>query len=574
MRKLITYLKPFRLAITVVVTFIFLQTLADLYLPTLMADIVDHGVVNQDIPYIWKIGGIMLIVSAIGVACSITASYFSARVATGFGRSLRNKIFSHVENFSLQEFNKIGTASLITRTTNDINQLQQVLIMVLRMMIMAPLMSIGGIVMAISRDAKLSLIFVVIIPILALAIFLIVRKGLPLFKAMQKKLDRLNLILRENLTGIRVVRAFNRIEHEKRRFGKANLELTDTAIKVNQIMALLMPLMMLTLNISTIAIVWLGGIRIDHGNMQVGDLMAFIQYAMLIMFSLMMMSMMFIMIPRASVSADRVNEVLEMEPEIVDPEIEKQSSKQGYVEYRNVTFSYPGAEKPVLSNISFQTGPGEVTAIIGGTGSGKSTLIHLLPRFYEIDSGMILIDGVDIREMTQENLRSKIGLVPQKAVLFTGSVADNIRYGNELATDEQVRHAAEIAQAAEFIAHLEDGYDSQISQGGMNVSGGQKQRLSIARALVRKPEVYIFDDSFSALDYKTDAKLRAALKAETQHATVLIVAQRVSTVMDADRIIVLHHGKIVGNGTHEQLLKTNAVYQEIVSSQLAEEEAI
>lgn len=284
--------------------------------------------------------------------------------------------------------------------------------------------------------------------------------------------------------------------------------------------------------------------------------------------------MMFIMIPRASVSADRVNEVLEMEPEIVDPEIEKQSSKQGYVEYRNVTFSYPGAEKPVLSNISFQTGPGEVTAIIGGTGSGKSTLIHLLPRFYEIDSGMILIDGVDIREMTQENLRSKIGLVPQKAVLFTGSVADNIRYGNELATDEQVRHAAEIAQAAEFIAHLEDGYDSQISQGGMNVSGGQKQRLSIARALVRKPEVYIFDDSFSALDYKTDAKLRAALKAETQHATVLIVAQRVSTVMDADRIIVLHHGKIVGNGTHEQLLKTNAVYQEIVSSQLAEEEAI
>lgn len=553
---------------------VFLQTLADLYLPTLMADIVDYGIVNGDIPYIWKIGGVMLLVAAMGVICSIIASYCSAKVAMGFGKNLREKLFAHVENFSLQEFNKIGTASLITRTTNDITQIQQVLMIMMRMMIMAPMMSIGGIIMAVSRDAKLSLIFVVIIPILALAIFSIVTKGLPLFKVMQKKLDQLNLVLRENLTGIRVIRAFNRVDYEKKRFDQANFDLSNTAIKVNRIMAILMPIMMLTLNLSIIAIVWLGGIRIDNGNMQVGDLMAFIQYAMQIMFSLMMMSMMFVMIPRASVSADRINEVLEIHPEIVDPEVEKEvTGRQGYVEFRNVTFSYPGAEKPVLSDISFRSEPGEVTAIIGGTGSGKSTLIQLIPRFYEIDSGSLLINGVDVRDISQEKLRAKIGFVPQKAVLFTGSVAENIRYGNETATDEEVKHAAEIAQATQFINHLEDGFDFQITQGGTNLSGGQKQRLSIARALVRKPEIYIFDDSFSALDYKTDAKLRAALKEETANATVFIVAQRVSTVMHADRIIVLHNGQIVGNGTHEQLLKTNDMYREIVSSQLAEEES-
>lgn len=559
--------------IILVFILIFVQTLSDLYLPTLMADIVDHGIVNGDIPYIWKIGSFMLLVAAIGVICSIIASFYSAKVATGFGKNLREKLFAHVENFSLQEFNKIGTASLITRTTNDITQMQQVLMMIMRMMIMAPMMSIGGIIMAVSRDAKLSLIFVVIIPILALAIFLIVTKGLPLFKAMQKKLDQLNLVLRENLTGIRVIRAFNRVEYEKERFAHANFDLTNTAVKVNRIMAILMPIMMLTLNLSTIAIVWFGGIRIDNGNMQVGDLMAFIQYAMQIMFSLIMMSMMFVMIPRASVSADRINEVLEIQPEIIDPKSEKDvKNKKGYVEFRDVTFSYPGAEKPVLSNISFSSKPGEVTAIIGGTGSGKSTLIQLIPRFYEIDSGSLLVNGVDVSDILQENLRAKIGLVPQKAVLFTGTVAENIRYGNELATDEEVKHAAEIAQASEFIADLEEGYDSHITQGGTNVSGGQKQRLSIARALVRKPEIYIFDDSFSALDYKTDAKLRASLKEVTANATVLIVAQRVSTVMHADRIIVLHNGQIVGNDTHEQLMKTNDVYREIVSSQLAEEE--
>lgn len=560
--------------IAAVLFFIFLQTMMDLFLPTLMADIVDKGIVHGDIPYIWKIGGIMLAIAGVGVISSIIASYFSAKVALGFSKNLRNYVFTHVENFSLQEFNQFGTASLITRTTNDITQLQRVLIIVLRMMVMAPLMSVGGIVMAITRDAKLSLIFIAIIPILAIAIFLIVRKGMPLFKAMQEKLDHLNLVLRENLMGIRVVRAFNRTEFEKHRFGQANFELTQTALSVNRIMAILLPLMMLTLNFSIIAIVWFGGIRIDNGNMQVGDLMAFIQYAMLIMFSLVMMSMMFVIIPRASVSADRINEILAMKQKIVDPKKEITVGKQRSIEFRNVTFSYPGAEKPVLSNISFHANSGEVTAIIGGTGSGKSTLVHLLPRFYDIDSGSILVNGVDIREMKQENLRKKIGFVPQKAVLFSGTVADNIRYGKETATDEEIQHAATIAQATDFVTQMEHGFEAPISQGGTNVSGGQKQRLSIARALVKKPEIYIFDDSFSALDYKTDANIRASLKEEVAEAIVLIVAQRVSTVMDADRILVLHEGEIVGNGTHEQLLKTNAVYKEIVSSQLAEGEAI
>lgn len=569
-----THLKPFRAMIAAVLFFIFLQTMMDLFLPTLMADIVDKGIVHGDIPYIWKIGGIMLAIAGVGVISSIIASYFSAKVALGFSKNLRNYVFTHVENFSLQEFNQFGTASLITRTTNDITQLQRVLIIVLRMMVMAPLMSVGGIVMAITRDAKLSLIFIAIIPILAIAIFLIVRKGMPLFKAMQEKLDHLNLVLRENLMGIRVVRAFNRTEFEKHRFGQANFELTQTALSVNRIMAILLPLMMLTLNFSIIAIVWFGGIRIDNGNMQVGDLMAFIQYAMLIMFSLVMMSMMFVIIPRASVSADRINEILAMKQKIVDPKKEITVGKQRSIEFRNVTFSYPGAEKPVLSNISFHANSGEVTAIIGGTGSGKSTLVHLLPRFYDIDSGSILVNGVDIREMKQENLRKKIGFVPQKAVLFSGTVADNIRYGKETATDEEIQHAATIAQATDFVTQMEHGFEAPISQGGTNVSGGQKQRLSIARALVKKPEIYIFDDSFSALDYKTDANIRASLKEEVAEAIVLIVAQRVSTVMDADRILVLHEGEIVGNGTHEQLLKTNAVYKEIVSSQLAEGEAI
>ncbi|NKI24532.1 ABC transporter ATP-binding protein [Paenibacillus dendritiformis] len=574
MMKLFRFLKPFRLPVAFVLGLVFFQSLAELYLPTLMSDIVDIGIVNGDTAYIWKMGGWMLLVAAGGTLCAIAGSYLSAKVASGFGRNLRRRLFTHVENFSLQEFDKIGTASLITRTTNDITQVQQVLVMILRMMISAPMMCIGGIIMAVSKDAKLTLVLAVVIPVLALAIFAVAGKGIPLFKAMQKKLDKLNLVLRENLTGIRVIRSFNRINHEKTRFNEANADLTGTALKVNRIMSSMIPIMMITLNFSTIAIIWFGSIRIDNGSMQVGSLMAFIQYAMQIMFSVIMVSIIFVMIPRASASAARINEVLSMEPEIHDPAEPKRASaaRQAHIQFDNVTFSYPGAEMPALSNISFETGPGEMTAIIGGTGAGKSTLISLIPRFYDIDSGSIRVNGVDVREWKQEELREKIGLVPQKAVLFTGTVADNIRYGKEDATGEEVKHAAEIAQAMEFISHMPEGFDAPIAQGGTNVSGGQKQRLSIARALVRRPEIYIFDDSFSALDFKTDAKLRAALRPETRDAAVLLVAQRVSTVMDADRIIVLDEGKIAGIGTHRELMETCPVYREIVSSQLSEEE--
>ncbi|MBT2696426.1 ABC transporter ATP-binding protein [Bacillus sp. ISL-40] len=573
MIKLTRFLKPFQLPIYLVLGLVLLQSLSELYLPTLMADIVDKGVVTGDTNYIWKIGGFMLLVAAGGMICSIAASFYSAKAASGFGKLLRSKIFSHVGNFSLHEFDKLGTASLITRTTNDITQIQQVLVMMLRMMAMAPMMCIGGIIMAYSKDAKLTLVLAVALPILVLAIVIIARKGIPLFKAMQVKLDNLNRVLRENLTGIRVIRSFNRVQHEKKRFDEANWDLTQTAIKVNKIMAAMMPIMMIVLNLSTVAIVWFGGLRISNGHMQVGDMMAFIQYAMQIMFSFIMLSMMFVMIPRASVSAVRINEVLETVADIKDPSSSLSGeSTKGHVEFQDVTFSYPGAEMPAISNISFSMKPGEITAIIGGTGSGKSTLINLIPRFYDVDSGKVLVDGMDVRDMAQEQLREKIGFVPQQSVLFTGTITENIRYGKENATAEEVDHAAEIAQAKEFISNMPEGFDAVISQGGTNVSGGQKQRLSIARALVRKPEIYIFDDSFSALDFKTDAKLRAALKGETGNSTVLIVAQRVSTIIDADQIIVLDNGEITGIGTHKDLMESSAVYREIVMSQLSEEE--
>lgn len=573
MLKLLKHLKPFATTVFIVLIFLFLQSLAELYLPTLMSDIVDIGIIQGDTPFILRVGGIMLLVAAGSAFLSIYASLLSSKIATGFGRNLRSKVFAQVENYSLNEFNQIGTSSLITRTTNDITQVQQVLILILRMMVTAPIMAIGGIIMAVSKDATLSLIFVVVLPFLALAIFIIAKKGIPLFKAMQVKLDHLNLVLRENLTGIRVIRAFDRLQHEKKRFDHANSDLTQTAIKVNKIMAAMMPVMMLVLNLTTIAIVWFGGLRIDQGKMQVGDMMAFIQYAMQILFSLIMVSMMFVMVPRAQASAVRINEVLELSPDISDPRTITLPKKQGgQVEFRDATFSYPGAENPVLSHINFQANPGEITAIIGGTGSGKTTLINLIPRFYDVDSGQVLINGVDVREMSHEALRSNIGLIPQKAVLFSGTISDNIRYGKENASDEEIYTAAQIAQAHDFILGMKEGYDSHIAQGGTNLSGGQKQRLSIARALVRKPEIYLFDDSFSALDYKTDALLRAALKQEITSATLIIIAQRVSTVMDADRIIVLEDGQIAGMGKHRELLSTCEVYREIVSSQLSEEE--
>jgi ATP-binding cassette subfamily B protein len=580
MIRLFRFLRPYRWNVALVLLLVLLQSLSELYLPTLMSDIVDEGVVKGNIPYIWKIGGWMLLVTIAGTFISVTASFYSSKVSAGFGRIVRSKLFAHIETFSLQEFDKFGTASLITRTTNDINQVQQVLMMMLRIMVMAPLMCVGGIIMAVSKDATLSLTLVVIVPMLALSIFLIARKAIPLFKLMQKKLDKLNLVLREGLTGIRVIRSFNRTEHEKRRFETANRDLTDNAIRVNRIMAFMMPVVMLIMNFSMIAIVWFGGLRINSGQMQIGDLMAFIQYTFQILFSILMGSMMFVMVPRASASAVRINEVLNTPAVIADrvsasaksAERNRPASTRGTVEFDCVTFSYPGAEQPAVCDLTFTARPGEVTAIIGGTGSGKSTLIHLIPRFYDPDSGSVRIDGVDVRDMTQAELRAKIGLVPQKAVLFTGTVADNIRYGKEDADEDEIRRAAEIAQAAEFIEQMPDGYGSVVQQGGANLSGGQKQRLSIARAIVRKPDIYLFDDSFSALDYKTDAKLRAALKRETKEATVIIVAQRVSTVMDADQIIVLDEGKIVGIGKHRELLETCGVYREIVASQLTEEE--
>ncbi|MHB1407398.1 MAG: ABC transporter ATP-binding protein [Desulfitobacteriaceae bacterium] len=573
MVKLLRFLKPFSKSVAAVLLLVFIQSLAELYLPTLMADIVDTGIAFDDTPYILRIGALMLLVAGVSAICLILASFLSAKIAAGFGKNVRRKVFSQVESYSLHEFDQIGTASLITRTTNDITQVQQVLIMIMRMMISAPMMAIGGVIMAVSKDATLSLVLVVVIPLLAAAIILIAGKGIPLFRTMQVKLDKLNLLLRENLTGIRVIRAFNRISHEQKRYYDANSDLTGTAIKVNKLMAAMMPIMMLVMNFTTIAIVWFGGIRVDHGDMQVGDMMAFIQYAMQIMFSLIMVSMMFVMIPRAQASAVRINEVLDTVPEIKDPAVAKRAdSKRGFVEFKNVTFSYPGAEQSAIRDISFQASPGEITAIIGGTGSGKSTLINLIPRFYDVDSGNILVDGVDVREMSQENLRAKIGFVPQKAVLFHGTIAENIRFGNDGATDEEVKSAADTAQATEFIMGMKDGFQSIIAQNGTNLSGGQKQRLSIARSLVRRPEIYVFDDTFSALDFKTDAKLRTALKKETKDSTVLIVAQRVSTVLDADRIIVMDEGQIAGIGKHKELLKTCEVYREIVSSQLSEEE--
>ncbi|MBR3320766.1 MAG: ABC transporter ATP-binding protein, partial [Exiguobacterium sp.] len=547
-------------------------SLADLFLPTLMADMIDNGVVTGDTGYIWRMGGIMLGVTGLGALAAVVASFYSSKAAMGFGRDLRRCVFNHVERFSLEEFDRIGTASLITRTTNDITQVQQVIIMMLRMVVSAPIMFVGGLIMAISKDATLSLVIVAAMPVLVLSIFLIFWKAMPLFKMVQKRLDRLNLVLRENLTGIRVIRAFNREKEEQVRLTEANERLTDVSIKVNQIMAFLMPVMMLVMNLTVVSVIWFGGIRIDNGAMEIGDLMAFIQYVMQIMFALVMASVMFIMVPRASVSANRINEVLEMNPSLIDDGTKTADVEKGTLEFDHVTFFYPGAEEPALSNVSFSANPGEVTAVIGGTGAGKSTLVNLIPRFYDVTSGTIRVNGVDVQAVPQEELRSKIGFVPQKALLFTGTIAENIRYGKADATAEEVAHAASIAQANDFIEKMPDRYEAVIEQGGSNVSGGQKQRLSIARALVRKPDLYVFDDSFSALDFKTDAALRKALKEETKDATVLIVAQRVSTIMDADRIIVLEEGAVAGIGTQEELFATNAVYQEIVKSQLSEEE--
>jgi ATP-binding cassette, subfamily B, multidrug efflux pump len=573
MLKLFRFLKPHILPIVTVLALMFMGAMADLIPPTLMANIVNTGVVNGDIAYIFRTGAFMLLIAFGGISCAVLSSFFSSGVTLGFSKKVRSSIFARVESYSLYEFDRIGTASLVTRTTNDVNQIQASLSMMMSIMVRAPIMCVGGIIMAVSRDRALSLVLFAAVPVLAVLIISIAGRGVSLFSAMQSKLDRLNMVIREKLSGIRVVRAFDRTEREKERFDGASRGIMDTAMEIAGSMNLMMPAVMLVMNFTIIAVLWFGGLRAAAGNMRVGDIMAFVQYSTQILFSLMMVSMLFIMIPRAQASAVRINEVLELDPGIRDPETVKRGGKRkGSVEFRDVSFKYHGAEQPAICNISFTAGPGEVTAIIGGTGSGKSTLVSLIPRFYDVESGSVIIDGMDVREMALEDLRRRIGFVPQKAVLFSGTAADNIRFGAEGADDADIKRAAGTAQAAAFIESMEEGYESTIEQGGVNLSGGQKQRVSIARAIARKPEIYVFDDSFSALDFKTDAALRAALKKETADASVFIVAQRVATIMDADRIIVLEDGKVAGMGAHKELMQSCGIYREIVYSQISEEE--
>ena len=568
MLKLFRLVRPFRALLTVVLALAFAQSLANLYLPRLMADIVDHGIVPGDIPRILEIGAIMLLVAVLGTGCAIGASFFSSRVATGFGRALRERIFERVARLSVHQFNRVGTASLITRTTNDTTQVQQVLIMLLGMAVTAPMMAIGGVVLSLSQDAQLARVLVAVIPVLSIVLFLIMRGAVPLFQQMQVKIDRLNLVLDEGLTGVRVIRAFDRGGHESRRFDKANVDVTATAIAVNRLVALLMPSLFLTMNLTSVSIIWLGAGRIDAGEMQVGAMLASLQYAIQILFAVFMVTAVFVMVPRAAASAVRINEVLDVVPDVNDPVTPAAGEvTSGLVQFDNVTFQYPGAEEPALSGVTFTARPGETVAIIGGTGSGKSTLVGLIPRFYDVNAGRVLIDGVDVRDRRMEDLRAAIGYVPQKAVLFSGTIAANIRFGHEAATDEEVRRAAAVAQAAEFVEALPGGYDSAVSQGGTNLSGGQKQRLAIARALVRGARIVVFDDSFSALDFATDARLRAALRTGTGGATVFIISQRIATVRDADRIVVLDDGCVAGIGTHAELIRDCAVYREIADSQ-------
>lgn len=573
MIKLLRFLKRYHLPLVAVVLFAIGQSLANLYLPNLMADIVNKGIASLDTNYILRTGVVMIFVAIGGTVCAVVGGYLSSRIAVGMVSSIRAEIFHKVQEFSLHEFDTISTASLITRTTNDTTQIQQVMVMILNMLLTAPITLVVGVILALNQDVGLSWILIIIIPILVTIIAILLVQAVPLFAIMQTKLDKLNLILGENLTGVRIVRAFNRIKHEEKRFDAANLEVTNVAIHVNQLVASMMPIMMFMINISSVAIIWFGSIRVSDGNLQTGAMFAFLQYAIQILFSLLMVALMFVMIPRAEASATRINKILDLPPEIIDPEKPKDKTQMhGYVEFKDVAFGYQGAENPALRNITFTAMPGKVTAIIGSTGAGKSTLVNLIPRFYDVTGGKILVDGVDVRQMSQKYLRSKIGFVPQRAVLFSGTVNENIRYGKEDATEKEIKHAADIAQATDFISAMPNGFKSPLAQGGTNVSGGQMQRISIARALVRKPEIYIFDDTFSALDFKTDARLRAALKDETRESTVIIVAQRVSTVVDADQIIVLDEGNIVGIGTHKQLMKTCNVYNGIVSSQLSQAE--
>jgi ATP-binding cassette subfamily B protein len=572
-RLLKTYLRPYRKALVLIVALMMVQAITTLYLPNLNADIINNGVAKGDIPYIIRVGGLMLLVTLLLAVCSIISVYWGSKTALAFGRDVRGAIFLKVVSFSQTETNLFGTPSLITRNTNDVQQVQMVLVMGLNIMILAPIMAVGGVIMAVREDAQLSLILLVIVPIMAAFIAVMMTRALPLFRAMQVKVDRINQVVRESLAGVRVIRAFVRTEHEERRFDQANRDLTDTSLRVNRLFALMLPTVMLIFNLSSVAIMWFGSVQVDNGSLPIGNLTAFLAYVMQILFSVLMAVMMFVMIPRAAASSERIQQVLDTEATLNDPdEPIAIAAPRGVVEFRDVEFRYPGAEDPVLRGISFRAAPGETTAIVGSTGSGKSTLINLIPRFYDVTGGSVSIDGVDVRAMAQDDVWRQVGVIPQKAFLFSGTVASNLRYGAPDASDDELWHALDVAQGKTFVEEMPDGLEAEIAQGGKNVSGGQRQRLAIARALAKKPLVYIFDDSFSALDFKTDAMLRAALEAETRKATVIIVAQRVGTIMRADRIVVMDGGSIVGIGTHHELMATCETYREIVYSQLSEEE--
>lgn len=555
--------------------FMIIQVLADLYLPTLTSNIIDKGVAKGDVDYIWQTGFVMIGFSLISILAAIANTFFATRESQKLGKQLRTEVYQKAENLTKDKFDKYGTASLITRTTNDVTQIQLVMQMFLRMMINAPITLVGASILAYQKDHQLTRIFLVVIPVMIILIGGIMYFAVPLFKSMQKKTDRLNLVFREGLTGVRVIRAFDKTRFEENRFDLANKDYTNTAIKVNTIVALMMPLMTLIMSGTNVAITWFGGHYIADMTLEVGNLIAFMTYAMQILISFMMLSAIFIMVPRAQASADRINEVLEEDAGIVDPEQPETvalAGKDASLSFEQVNYRYHGAEKLALEDINFEASSGDIVAIIGGTGSGKTTLVNLIPRLYDIESGEIAINGTSITDMTQYNLRELMGFVPQKAVLFSGTIRENMQYGKEGATDEMIWKALEIAQAKDFVSEMEDGLDSHVEQGGGNFSGGQRQRLAIARALVKEADIYVFDDSFSALDFKTDAKLRQALKENMTESITVLVAQRVSTVMDADTILVLDEGKLVGKGTHKELLATNETYKEIVNSQLREED--
>lgn len=574
-KLLVAYLRPHRPLLAAVVVFQLAQSIASLYLPTLNADIIDEGVAKANIGYILSLGGVMLAITLLQIVCAVIAVYFAAKAAMGVGRDLRGAIFKRVGEFSEQEVTKFGAPSLITRSTNDVQQVQQLVLMSATMLVTAPMLSIGGVIMAVRQDVQLSWLIAVAVPVLLIAVGLLTARMVPLFRKMQKRIDTVNRVLREQLTGIRVVRAFVREDIETARFAQANEDVTDTALRAGRLMALAFPVVMLVLNVSSVAVIWFGSFRIQDGSMQVGTLIAFLSYLIQILMSVMMATFMAVMIPRAAVSADRIGEVLRTESSVRPPAHPLSSEvRRGELEMRDVGFAYPGADQPVLSGISFTAKAGQTTAIIGSTGSGKTTLVNLMPRLFDTTSGAVRMDGVDVRELHPDLLWGHIGLVPQRPYLFSGTVRSNLLYGKPDATEDELWTGLEIAQARDFVERMEGGLDAPISQGGTNVSGGQRQRLAIARALVKRPELYIFDDSFSSLDTGTDARLRQALKRSTAGATMVIIAQRVSSIVDADQILVLDGGRIVGRGTHSELLETSETYREIVSSQLAAEETV